>query len=95
MRLHELKTWPEYYQPMEDGIKQFEWRKDDRNYEVGDLLLLREWTSKTSSYTGREQLVYVEYIMGKQNEFGIHSEYVVMSIRKVAFQGLIDILKRG
>ena len=93
MKLHELKTWPEYYQPLEDDIKRFEWRKDDRNFEVGDLLLLREWTSNNCSYTGRQQLVYVDYMMGKRNEFGIHDEYVLMSIRKIGFQELLDILK--
>jgi len=95
MKIHELKTWPEYYQPMEEGIKRFEWRRNDRNFEVGDCLLLKEWTSATGSYTGREQLVYVEYIMGKQHEFGIHNEYVIMSIRKIGFKELTDILLDG
>jgi len=93
MKLHELKTWPKYYQPLEDNKKCFEWRRDDRDFQVGDLLLLKEWTFKTGSYTGREQLVIVDFIMGKKNEFGIHDEYVIMSIRKINCKELINILK--
>jgi len=31
--------------------------------------------------------------MGKDKEFGIHDEYVVMSIRKINHEELINILK--
>lgn len=76
---HELKTWPELFQPVLDGKKNFELRKNDRSYQVGDELLLREWNplvcdthfSHTSNaeeaveraYTGREVLVRVDYLM--------------------------------
>lgn len=40
---HDLKTWPEYFEPLQQGLKTFEFRKDDRPYAVGDVLILREW----------------------------------------------------
>jgi len=40
---HELKCWPEFYQPTIDGDKQFEFRRDDRPYSVDDQLVLREF----------------------------------------------------
>ena len=51
---HRLKSWPEFFQPLIDGQKTFELRKDDRRYMVGDILLLQEFEPNTGKYTGRE-----------------------------------------
>lgn len=40
---HELKTWPEFYRAVQENKKTFELRYDDRNYQVGDELILREF----------------------------------------------------
>jgi len=49
---HELKTHPQYFTLIEAGLKHFELRKDDRGYEVDDLLILREWSPVEEEYTG-------------------------------------------
>jgi len=79
MTVHELKTWPKYFEPVCSGLKRFELRRNDRNYQVGDQLLLKEWKptityddgkggqTVCSHYTGREALVEVDYIMKSQD----------------------------
>lgn len=42
-RVHSLKTQPEYFEPVWLGLKTFEVRYDDRGYQAGDDLVLREW----------------------------------------------------
>lgn len=49
--VHELKILPEYFDLVRKGIKNFEVRKNDRDFKVGDGLVLYEWTPE-GGYTG-------------------------------------------
>jgi len=40
---HELKIWPQYYCRVADGSKTFEVRKNDRGFQPGDTVILKEW----------------------------------------------------
>lgn len=85
--IHELKVWPEYYERLADGTKTFEVRKDDRGYQTGDVLVLKEWRPRGAgaswvgigSFTGREMRRTVGFIF--RQGFGCDlGEYVVMSL---------------
>lgn len=85
MTTHSLKTWPEFFQKMLDGDKTFELRKNDRNFAVGDTLLLREfdpWPSP-AYYTGRELSVRVTYVM-RDGHFGLEPGFVCLGIEKIS-----------
>lgn len=43
MRTHYLKTWQPYFDMMKNGTKTFDLRKNDRNFQVGDLVMLYEY----------------------------------------------------
>ena len=77
---HELKIMPEYFSAVQSGRKTFEVRKNDRNYQVGDHLLLEEWDNENHVFTGRAHLVSVTYIL-PGGQFGIQDNYVVMAIQ--------------
>lgn len=44
--VHELKIAPEYYYVVASGKKNFEIRQNDRRYQVGDIVQLKQWTEK-------------------------------------------------
>jgi len=75
---HDLKTWPDFFRVILTGEKRFEMRKDDRGFQAGDTLLLREW-SKAAGYSGRIVRAEVLYLLGGQWP-GLEAGYVVMSI---------------
>ena len=77
--LHELKTWPAPFRDIKRGLKTFEYRKNDRDYQEGDDLLLREW-APDSGYTGAEALVSVPHLI-RGPDFGIRDGFVCMSIK--------------
>ncbi|OXM11246.1 RNA-binding protein [Enterococcus faecalis] len=68
--IHELKILPTYFEDVIVGKKTFEIRKNDRDYKVGDILILNEYTC--GSLTGRKCKVLVNYITDyKQKESNI------------------------
>jgi len=40
---HELKLHPKYFERVSRGEKTFEVRKNDRDYQVGDTVIMREF----------------------------------------------------
>lgn len=51
-RTHVLKTTPSYFALLWSGAKTFEIRLDDRGYQKGDRVVLREYDFR--NYSGRE-----------------------------------------
>jgi hypothetical protein len=78
MKKHVLKTWPVPFQAIWEGAKLFEFRKDDRGYEVGDELVLREWSPETEFFTGRVVYATVTYLL--REKFGLPEGFVIMSL---------------
>ena len=50
-RIHVLKCWPESFDAVLAGRKRFEIRKRDRDYQVGDYLVLRRFDPELKEYT--------------------------------------------
>lgn len=78
---HALKTWPEFFKDVLDGVKTFEVRKADRPFKVGETLLLQEWDRDNEKYTGAETLREITYIL-YGGQFGIEVGYCVMGLKE-------------
>jgi hypothetical protein len=80
--VHELKTWPRPYEAVRAGIKRFEWRLNDREYQSGDVLHLREYEPpgfiEMGKYTGRSLKARVTYVLSAG--FGLPAGYCVLSL---------------
>ena len=62
MKTHELKVWPEFFDALFEG-KGFEVRLNDRDYRVGDRLILKWFDPKTQTFNGRHVDVDVCYVL--------------------------------
>lgn len=76
---HELKVKPENYEAISSGKKKFEIRRNDQNYQVGDILCLKEWYR--GRYTGRSLEKVVDYIYEGNGTHGISEKCCIMSLR--------------
>ncbi len=63
---HCLKTTPPFFQHIQSGAKPFELRKDDREFLVGDTLVLQEYNPDTGEYTGRTHSCNITYLLRGQ-----------------------------
>ncbi|MCV9380446.1 DUF3850 domain-containing protein [Aeromonas hydrophila] len=73
---HELKIKPEYFAAIYFGEKTFEIRNNaDRNFQVGDTLLLKAWDGE---FTGD----FVEKVVSYITDFEQKPGYVVMGLQK-------------
>lgn len=74
---HELKIWREFFKPVADGSKTFEVRENDRGFQLGDEVELKEWDPVSEvlpDYTGRSLSFRIGYV------FPIDEKRVVFSL---------------
>lgn len=81
-RVQRVKCWPEFFEALWDGRKRFEVRKNDRDYQLGDVLQIREWRPPSEGDpeghdTGRVVETRIGYIL-RGGQFGIDPDYCVI-----------------
>jgi len=91
-RVHELKTWPAYFQSILAGKKTAELRKNDRNFKAGDSLFLQEWDPRRKIYTGAALSVEITHVLRKFP--GLRKGYVLLSFKRIWVGNEPDIKKR-
>ena len=74
---HELKTYPKYFQATREGTQPFEVRTTDRDFQVGDVLILKEWDN--IKYSGREIGAVVRYVL--RDFIGLREGYVALGLQ--------------
>lgn len=78
---HTLKQDKRFFQSVIDGTRRAEIRYNDRDYNVGDTLTLREGhlDGGVFLYTGRAVSAEISHI----DTFGLQDGYVALSLSKV------------
>lgn len=78
---HELKTCPIFFKPTFKGLKDFEFRLNDRGYKKGDYLILKEWDPKTQSYSGRQVTRKIKHIF--EGYFGLPENMIILGLETI------------
>jgi hypothetical protein len=61
---HELKIWPEWFGPLNRGIKNFDLRRNtDRKFSVGNIIRFMEYDDRAGKLTGQDCYRKIVYIM--------------------------------
>lgn len=94
MTEHILKLNDRYFDAVSNGIKTFEIRRNDRDYKVGDTLVLRKVNDDGKFLTYADDnlgmnlyyeiKVAVTYILTHEEFDGVSEGYVALGIRKAS-----------
>lgn len=84
-RTHVLKCWPGPFNAVAAGAKQFEFRRDDRGFEVGDPtpgpICTLSGHHLPRGYTGRNLVRRVTYVL--RGRFGVPDGFAVLSLEEI------------
>ena len=73
--IHELKILPQYYCRVADGTKTFEVRNNDRGFQPGDTVILKQYSKENYYFLDTKDLKFkVGYVLP------IDAERVVFSL---------------
>ena len=87
MAHHELKTDSEVFQAVVAGLKTYEIRRDDRGFQVGDVLYLRETVHTGEEmkngapleYSGHSAIAAVTHIL-RGPIYGLADGWAILSV---------------
>ena len=86
MTIHELKIKKDYFIEIRNRTKNFELRKNDRDYRVGDLIKFIVIDSFNIAYQANG-LYYISYVLQNCPEYGLQEGYCILAIKEVRIDG--------
>ena len=86
MTIHELKIKLDYFIAIRNRTKNFELRKNDRDYRVGDLISFIVLDDFNITYQPPE-LYYISYVLQNCPEYGLQEGYCILAIKEVRIDG--------
>jgi len=86
MTIHRVKSWSHFFDAIVNGDKLHDLRKNDRDYKVGDTIVLRRYDMKNGRFTGEECERKISYITNNQFPCAYSSavlphDYCILSLK--------------
>lgn len=88
-----IKIQSEYFEAVLKGDKRAEWRKNDRDYKVGDIYTLNE-IGKDKKLTGRSVQIRITHVV-YGGKFDMPADYCMFSFERTDTDERIAILERA
>lgn len=86
--VHELKSDPAIFQMSVQNVKDYELRLNDRNFQIGDILHIRETSESGEAMSAGAELRYTGRIMVRKinsilSGYGLKEGWVILNVRKL------------
>lgn len=84
---HALKCDAPFFDAVAEQRKNFEIRKQDRDFKVDDKILLQEFVvdkeTEKGKYTGKEQELIITDVFSDQPKMGLKQNFCIISFKLV------------
>lgn len=96
MTVHRVKSWCYLYQAAKAGIKKHDFRDmTERDYKVGDRLVLCEFDQVKGEYTGEEAMYKITYITDRKTPCALSSTVLDKEYGVLSIEPWVDLTVRG
>jgi len=98
---HELKVWTRFWSALESGQKNFEVRYNDRDFQAGDTLWLRDYNPYGGGiYSGKECWRTISYVFDGRDcaGLGVEPGYVILGLadeRKAEVKPIAELIAKA
>lgn len=82
MKIIEVKSQRPHFNDRADGIKKAEIRIDDRDYQVGDILVERAYNAENDHYSNEYIISEITHIL--RDFVGLQQGYALLSLKQLA-----------
>jgi hypothetical protein len=82
-----VKCWPQFFDPLWNGIKTFDVRLDDRPYQAGKTLTQYEYDPTTQEISGRVVRARITYVLTSADFSGVAPGYICLAL--TGFQKMV------
>jgi len=96
MSIKELKILKNYFNDILFNNKRFELRKNDKNFLINDVIILREFDDINNSYTYYSEnkiTIRIIYVLKDVEKYGLNKDYCIFGfdiLFKQEFENLIQ-----
>lgn len=89
MATHTVKSWAHFFDAIRAGRKLHDLRIMDRDYKVGDFMILQKYDNINGRYTGDEVKVEITYITSNKvpcafSSSALAKDYAILSIKLIS-----------
>jgi hypothetical protein len=89
MAVYNVKSWVPFFQAFKTGAKKHDMRDlKDRNYKVGDILVLEEYDPFKGEYTGDAMRMKITYMTSRDtpcafSSAALDNNYCILSLEEL------------
>lgn len=89
MKIHQVKEWPATYDETARNVNRIQFRKNDRNYQAGDVMVITLFDPLTCEYANS---TVVKRIASVQESIHLPPGYVAMVIEPMSIAQQTDVM---